>query len=241
MFRALICTRYIENKHFLLAKIKVVLEFFKTIYKYERVIEIYRELFVWMPICFGKTHSETILILIEFARICFRMSLFEEAATACFYVYSCFHIAHGCLHIEGFEAAYLLCQIYEIQHKWELAYEVYGSLWRTFVRFGAEYQLDITIIDKIYHRYMFVLEHHHRAEYSVLLQVSKEFYESCKHFYSHHHEITIKATLEYAHHCEHYEEHRETVSISFHFQCRSWIFYLLRYFRYAHYGFDFQR
>jgi hypothetical protein len=55
LFRALICTRHIENKHFLLAKIKVVLEFFKTICKYERVIEIYRELFVWMPICFGKS------------------------------------------------------------------------------------------------------------------------------------------------------------------------------------------
>ncbi|CAO2655726.1 Nn.00g045290.m01.CDS01 [Neocucurbitaria sp. VM-36] len=210
LFRALICTRYIENKDFLLAKIKVILEFFKTIYKYERVIEIYRELFIWMPICFGKTHSETILVLIEFARICFRMSLYEEAATACFYVYSCFHIAHGCLHIEGFEAAYLLCQIYEIQCKWELAYEVYGYLWRTFVRFGVEYQLDIKIIEKIYHRYMFVLEHHHHAEFSVLLQVSKEYYESCKHFYSHHHEVTIKATLEYAHHCENYEEHRET-------------------------------
>ncbi|KAF1939431.1 hypothetical protein EJ02DRAFT_408534 [Clathrospora elynae] len=210
LFRTLICTRYIENKHFLLAKIKIVLEFFKTIYKYERVIEIYRELFVWMPICFGKTHSETILILIEFARICFRMSLYEEAATACFYVYSCFRIAHGCLHFDGFEAAYLLCQIYEIQEKWELAYEVYGYLWRTFVRFGGEYKLDIAIIEQIYSRYMFVLEHHHHAEYSVLLQISKEYYHSCVSFYGHHHEITIKAAISYAHHCEHYEEHRAT-------------------------------
>lgn len=191
-------------------KIKVVLEFFKQIYKYERVIEIYRELFVWMPICFGKTHSETILILIEFARICFRMSLYEEAATACFYVYSCFRIAHGCLHFDGFEAAYLLCQIYEIQCKWELAYEAYGYLWRTFVRFGAEYKLDIKIIEKIYTRYMFVLEHHRHEEYSVLLKISKEYYESCVSFYGHHHEVTIKATISYAHHCEHFEEYRET-------------------------------
>lgn len=210
MFRALICTRYIESKHFKLTKIKIVLEFFKTIYKYERVIEIYRELFVWMPICFGKTHSETILVLIEFARICFRMSLYEEAATACFYVYSCFRIAHGCLHFDGFEAAYLLCQIYEIQGKWELAYEVYGYLWRTFVRFGAEYSLDITIIEKIYTRYIFVLEHHHHAEYSFLLQISREYYESCLSHYEHHHEITIKATIAYAHYCEQHEEHRET-------------------------------
>jgi hypothetical protein len=210
LFRALICTRHIENKHFLLAKIKVVLEFFKTICKYERVIEIYRELFVWMPIRFGKSHSETIMILIEFARICFRMSLYDEAATACFYVYSCFHIARGCLHLKGFEAAYLLVQIYEMQCKWECAYEVYGYLWRTFVRFGAEYELDIEIIEKIYIRYIFVLEHHHHVEHSVLLQVSKEYYHSCVSFYGHHHEIMIKATLSYAHHCEHYEEHRET-------------------------------
>ena len=52
LFRALICTRSITNKHFLLAKFKLVIKFFTEIYHFERVIEIYRELFVWMPICF---------------------------------------------------------------------------------------------------------------------------------------------------------------------------------------------
>ena len=108
LFRALICTRYIENKQFLLTKIKLVLEFFKITYKYERVVEIYRELFVWMPICFGKTHLETISVLVEFSQICFRMSLYDEAATAYFYVYSCFRNSHGCLEYDGFQAAYLL-------------------------------------------------------------------------------------------------------------------------------------
>jgi hypothetical protein len=210
LFYALISTRYIENKHFLLAKIKLVLEFFKTTYKYEHVVEIYRELFVWMPICFGKTHSETITVLVEFSQICFRMSLYEEAATACFYVYSCFRIAHGCLKYEGFQAAYLLCQIYELQHKFDLAYEVYSHLWRTFVRFGNEYKLDIAIIEKIHMRYMFIMEHHHQVEYSVILQTSKEYYESCVSFYSHKHDLTIKAAMQYAYVCEQREEHRET-------------------------------
>ncbi|KAF2874331.1 hypothetical protein BDV95DRAFT_604517 [Massariosphaeria phaeospora] len=210
LFRALICTRRIENKHFLLAKIKLIISFFKEIYKYERVIEIYRELFVWMPICFGKTDSATITILIEFARICFRMRLYTEAASACFYIYSCFRIAHGCLHIHGFEAAYLLLQIYEIQCKWDLAYEVCGYLWRTFVRFGAEYKLDVTIIERIYKKYVFILEHKEMVEYSVLLQVSREYYESCVKYYKYHHEVTIKATLEYASICERREEYHET-------------------------------
>jgi hypothetical protein len=210
LFRALVCVRHIENKDFLLARMKVILEFFKITYKYERVIEIYRELFVWVPIAFGKTHKETILVLMEFARICFRMSLYEEAATACFYVYSCFRIAHGCLHFDGFEAAILLCQIYEVQCKWELAYEVYGYLWRTFVRFGSEYTLDVKIVQKIFTRYMFILEHHHHVEFITLLQIAREYYESCISFYGHHHEITIKATLHYAHVCEAREEHRET-------------------------------
>lgn len=210
LFRALICIRHIENKHFLLAKIKLIIAFFSEIYKFERVIEIYRELFVWMPICFGKTHRDTIIILIEFARICFRMRLYHEASTACFYVYSCFHIAHGCLHFDGFEAAFLLCEIYEIQCKWELAYEVYGWLWRTFVRFGAEYKLDFKIIEKIYSRYIFICEHKEKVEYSELLKISREYYETCTKVYKHHHEITIKATVAYAHICEQREEHRET-------------------------------
>ncbi|KAJ4330171.1 hypothetical protein N0V87_010239 [Didymella glomerata] len=210
LFRALICTRHIENKHFLLAKIKLVLEFFKITYKYERVIEVYRELFVYMPIAWGKTHRETILVLVEFAKICFKMSLYEEAATACFYVYSCFHTAHGCLHFDGFEAAFLLSQIYEIQGKWELAYEVYGYLWRTFVRFGAEYSLDVKIVQRIFTRYVFILEHHHHVEYSVYLQIAREYHEKCVAFYGHHHEITIKAILHYAHVCETREEHHET-------------------------------
>jgi hypothetical protein len=154
LFYALISTRYIEHKHFLLAKIKLVLGFFKTTCNYESVVEIYRELFVWMPICFGKTHSETIKGLVEFSQICFRISLYEEAATACFYVYSCFHIAHGYPIYEGFQAAYLLCHIYELQYKLDLAYEVHNYLWRTFVRFGDEYKLDIAINGKIHTRYM---------------------------------------------------------------------------------------
>jgi tetratricopeptide (TPR) repeat protein len=210
LFHALICIRHIDNKHFLLDKIKLVLEFLKITYKYERVIEIYRELFVYMPIAWGKTHRETILVLIDFARVCFKMALYEEAATACFYIYSCFHIAHGCLHFDGFEAAFLLCQIYEIQCKWELAYEVYGYLWRTFIRFGAEYSLDVKIVQKIFTRYVFILEHHHHVEYSVFLQIAREYHEKCVTFYGHHHEITIQATLHYAHVCETREEHRET-------------------------------
>jgi hypothetical protein len=67
LLRSDISTRYIEHKHFLLAKIKLALECFKTTYNYERVVEIYRELFVWMPICLGKTHSETIKGLVEYA------------------------------------------------------------------------------------------------------------------------------------------------------------------------------
>jgi tetratricopeptide (TPR) repeat protein len=210
LFRALIITRHIENKHFLLAKIKIIIAFFQEIYQYERVIEIYRELFIWMPICFGKTHRETIIILIEFARICFRMRLYHEASTACTYVYSCFHTSGGCLHYDGFAAAFLLCEIYEIQCQWELAYEVYGYLWRTFVRFGFEYELDVKIVEKIFRSYLFILEHKEMVEYSVLLQVSKEYYESCVKFYKYSHEITIKATLEYAHICERREEHHET-------------------------------
>ena len=210
LFHALISTRYITNKDFLLTKINLVLEFFKVTYKYERVIEIYRELFVYMPIAWGKTHKETISVLIEFARICFRMSLYDEAATACFYVYSCFHTAHGCLYFDGFEAAFLLCQIYEIQCKWELAYDVYGYLWRTFVRFGAEYSLDVKAVHTIFTRYMFVLEHYHHVEYSVYLQIAREYHERCVVYYGHRHEITIKATLHYAQVCETREEHRET-------------------------------
>lgn len=209
LFRALICTRHVENKHFLLCKIKLIIEFFEEIYKFERVIEIYRELFVWMPICFGKTDFETITILMSFARICVRMKLYHEAVTACFHIYSCFHIAHGCLHRDGFEATVLLCELYEIQCKWEMAGEVYGFLWRTFVRFGAEYQLDVEIISRIYERYMFILEHKEMAEYSLLLQVSQEYYQCTLRYFRNHHEHTIKATMAYAHICERREEHRE--------------------------------
>jgi hypothetical protein len=42
------------------------------------------------------------------------MSLYEETAITCCYVYSCFRIAHGCLKYEGFQAAYLPRQIYEL-------------------------------------------------------------------------------------------------------------------------------
>lgn len=210
IFRALICVRHIENKGFLLAKIKTIIAFFEMTYKFERVIEIYRELFIWMPIFFGKTHHETITILIAFARICFRLGLYEEACTACFYVYSHFHIAHGCLSIDGFAAAILLAEIYEIQCKWHLAYEVYGYLWRTFCHYGVEYKIDACVIQKIYERYIFILEHKEHCEFDVLIQVAKEFRHHSVILYKHHHEVTVRATLAYAHYCEQREEHHET-------------------------------
>ncbi|KAF2279901.1 uncharacterized protein EI97DRAFT_105100 [Westerdykella ornata] len=209
IFRALICVRHIENKQYILERIRTIIAFFELTYKYERVIEIYRELFIWMPICFGKTHRETIRILIEFARICFRLRLYDEASTACFYVYSCFHTAEGCLRIDGFDAAILLAEIYEIQGKWHLAYEVYRYLWRTFIHFGAEYKIEATVIQKIYERYIFILEHKELVDISLLIEISKEYHHHCLSLYKHHHEVTIRAALAYAQFCEHKEEHRE--------------------------------
>ncbi|KAF2198647.1 hypothetical protein GQ43DRAFT_443154 [Delitschia confertaspora ATCC 74209] len=206
IFRSLISSHGLEH-HYLLKKIKVVIEFFEKIYKYERVIEIYRELFVWMPICFGKTHRDTITILFAFARVCFRMRLYKEAATACYYIYSCFQIAHGCLHIDGWEAALLLVRIYEMEGKWESAYEVYGYIWRTFVRFGDSYEIDVKVVESIYSKYTFILQEKKMVEYALILQIAREYRETCKKFYGHRHELTIKATLEYAYICSRREEH----------------------------------
>ncbi|KAF2746711.1 hypothetical protein M011DRAFT_477936 [Sporormia fimetaria CBS 119925] len=209
IFRALICIQHIHNKDFLLAKIRLIIAFFEMTYKFHRVIEIYRELFIWMPICFGKKHRETICILMAFARICLRLRLYEEAYTACYYVYVCFHTSHRCLHFDGFEAAILLAEIYEVQCKWHLAYEVYGYLWRTFLQFGVDYKIDAWVIQKIYERYIFILEHKELVELSVLLQVSKEYHHQCLTLYTHRHEVTVRATVAYAQYCEHFEEHHE--------------------------------
>jgi tetratricopeptide (TPR) repeat protein len=208
IFRALICIRHIDRR-FIFEKIKLIIAFFEMTYKFERVIEIYRELFIWCPIMFGKTHSETIIILMAFARVCFRLRLYDEASTACFFVYTCFRNARGCLHIDGVAAAILLAEIYEIQCKWHLAYEVYGYLWRTFLRYGAEYRIEAAIIQKIYERYIFILEHKESWEISMLVEISKEYHHHCVSLYKHHHKVSIKATLAYAHYCERMEEHHE--------------------------------
>jgi tetratricopeptide (TPR) repeat protein len=209
IFRALICIRHIDDRVFLLEKIKSIIAFFELTYSYERVIEIYRELFIWMPIFFGKTHEETITVLMAFARVCYRLALYEEASTACYFIYSCFCNAHGCLDRGGLEAAFLLAEIYSIQGKWQLAYEVYGYLWRTCLRYGVEYEIDAVTTKKIYERYIFVLEHKQHVEYSVLLQVAKEYYQHCVSRYQAHHEVSISAALAYAHYCEQVEEHYE--------------------------------
>jgi hypothetical protein len=55
-----------------------------------------------------------------------------------------------------------------------LAYEVYSHLWRTFVRFGDEYKLDIAIIEKIHARYM---------QYSCVCEQRGEHRETSIQFY----------------------------------------------------------
>jgi len=137
------------------------------------------------------------------------MRLYKEAATACYYIFSSYRSDHDCLHREGWEAALLLVRIYEIEARWESAYDVYGYIWRTFVRYGQSYKLDVTIIESIYSKYTFILQQKKIVEYTVLLQVAKEYRETCKKFYGHHSEITIKATLEYAHICSQKEEYYE--------------------------------
>lgn len=197
------------DQHFLIRTVKSIIEFFETTYRYEKVIKVYQEFYVHLQSSFGKSHACTIEILYGFGTIATRMSRRTEAETAYYQIFSAYRIEHGCLHSDGVQAALLLCEVYEHDHKWVAAQNVYACLWQTFLKHGQSYKLGAEFVERIYSKYMRILEHKTQTEYSVIRQLAVEYRKTCISFYGSHSELTIKATMHLAEISERREEYHE--------------------------------
>lgn len=197
------------DQNFLVRTVKSIIEFFETTYRYEKVIKVYQEFYVHLQSSFGKSHACTIEILYGFGTIATRMSRRTEAETAYYQIFSAYQIEHGCLHSDGVQAALLLCEIYEHDHKWVAAQNVYACLWQTFLKHGQSYKLGAEFVERIYSKYMHILEHKTKTEYSVIRQLAVEYRKTCISFYGSHSELTVKATMHLAEISERREEYHE--------------------------------
>ncbi|KAF2812543.1 uncharacterized protein BDZ99DRAFT_413339 [Mytilinidion resinicola] len=213
VFESLICSRKCHHD-ILIRNVKTIIKFFEKTYRYQKVLAIYDRLYVYLQGSVGKSHASTIEILYAYGAIAKRMCRRKEIEVAYFQIYSASSIEHGCLHADGVKAALLLCEIYEESQQWGSAQPVYACLWATFLKHGVTYHLGADFVEKIYSKYMHILEHRTKTEYTVIRELAIQYRKTCISFYGSYSELTVKSTIHLAEICERREEyHEESMSL----------------------------
>ncbi|KAF2089031.1 hypothetical protein K490DRAFT_38494 [Saccharata proteae CBS 121410] len=213
IFRSLLFQKKCEQR-FLVRTFRTIIEFYEKIYRFERAIEVYREFYVHLQKRFGKTHAFTIEIILAYGSLARRLGKDKRAEEAYYEIYISYRGEDGCCHADGLDAGFVLCELYEADCRWEAARQVYACLWRTFLTHGHEYKLDMQFSERVYEKYMHILEHKTKTEYTVIRQLAVEYRQTCIKHYGAHSEITVKSTMHLAQICERNEKyHEESMSL----------------------------
>ncbi|KAL1628509.1 hypothetical protein SLS56_005854 [Neofusicoccum ribis] len=193
----------------LMHKAKMIIEYHKRIYRFEKAIMYYRELCLHLQQRLGKSHWHTIELFSEYGALARKVCKHKEAIEA----YHCIHLAYklknGCIEKEGIKASLALCELYEEEHCWHEAHSVYSALWVTIRKHGKEFKFSHAHIERVYERHTFIMETKIKKEYEAVRKLALDYRTTCKEMYGEKHELTVKATVRLAEMCEHSESHQE--------------------------------
>lgn len=207
VFRCLLRSRF--SHEWLIRRAKVIIEYHKRIYRFDKAVMYYRELCLHLQQRSGKSHSLTIEMLAEYGALAYKLGKRKESIEAYHHIYLAYKYDDGCIHAKGFEASLRLCEIHEEEHNWTEARKIYASLWMTLTKHRCKESGLSIHIERVYERYRTVLESHSTKEYESVRQLAIEYTQVCKATYGEKHELTVKATVQLAELCERSEAHRE--------------------------------
>jgi tetratricopeptide (TPR) repeat protein len=202
------------NQQFFSRIFDKVIEFFEKTYRFERAIDIYKESFVYLEAKLGKSHQYTIQVLRSYGSLSKRLRMWKEVEQAYRHIFNAYKGQDGCCAVGGVELALELCTTFERRERWDEARTIYICLWQTFMKRGKEYSLKKETVELIYEKYIYILEHKMKVEYSAVQKLAVEYRNTCTSFYGSQSEITIRATMQLAQIYEKsVEYHKESMSL----------------------------
>ena len=186
---------------------RVLVKFYEEHRHWHRIIEIYKELLVELRTHLGVKNPLTIQTLYVLSDLCA-----EHGHTEAYQYYEEIidvlnHGSHVC-HADALDAMFYMCRYrYEAGH-WHKLRTVCKILWETWKgSHNAHEKFTIDVVEKLYFRYCYVLEHHVHSDFSVLHQLTVEYRECCIRSFGVDAAITVKATIELAQLCMRSEKH----------------------------------
>ncbi|KAL6718409.1 hypothetical protein ACLMJK_004498 [Lecanora helva] len=213
VFRACRSSCHIEDGRFV-KSFEVLLKFYEDHHHWHKMIEIYQDLLVEYRKTLGATHKLTIRTLYILGSLC---ADHGHGVARDYYVEIIEVLNRGSTicHIDALDAMFVVCRIYYEAAHWHKLKNVCEILWETWREQGhGHHKFTAEIVELLYIRYRYVLEHHEVCEYSVLRQLTVEYRNVCIKVFGAAASITVKASIELAEVCMRSESHmHEAISI----------------------------
>ena len=192
----------------------VLIRFYEEHKHWHKMIEIYRELLIEYRGHLGASHHLTIRTLYLLGSLTadhghgHTHEYYEEIIKALS------HDSHICHH-DAVDAMIFMCRYhYEAGH-WQKLRNVCKILWETWKgQHRGHDKFTVDLVEILYFRYRYVLEHHVHCELTVLRELTIEYRNTCLKVFGAAIAITIKAMVELAQICMRSEKHmHEAISI----------------------------
>lgn len=172
---------------------------YQTVYRHSDALNIYQSLYETLVSVYGATHQQTINVAYEKADYELKQNRRKQALASYEKIYTSLKDSKsGTCSKEAIHAAQSMCSIYEKEQNWQAAQSVYHVLWQTFLQKGQDYNLGVEFVDKVFDRYLYILENKTSVDFNTRRQLAVDYRQTCIKYYGQENERTISATLKLA-------------------------------------------
>ncbi|KAI8234225.1 hypothetical protein K4K54_008824 [Colletotrichum sp. SAR 10_86] len=211
IFHACFHSLRVEDHCVLEAGVALV-EFYEEYHRHEKVIDIYNKLLQNYRKNLKRDHQLTVQTLYKLAAVYLKLG--RKEAYDCYNEIVTIYTHDGCCHAAGLDAAIIVLNHYHLAKRYSELQKICTVLWKTFVHHNKEIQFTEEMVEVIYERYRYVLEHHAKVEFSVRYKLTIEYRETVTKVFGASAGIVIKAMIALAEVCEGSSEHyQESVRV----------------------------
>ncbi|KAI4243543.1 MAG: hypothetical protein LQ352_006999, partial [Teloschistes flavicans] len=192
---------------------EALIEFYEEHRYWHKVIEVRKEILNEYRTHLGPNHHLTIQTLYILGSLCADHG-FDHAHHYYEEIISVLnHGSHIC-HADALDAVFYMCRYHYENGHWHKLQGVCKILWETWKgRHRGHDKFTVDVVEVLYFRYRYVLEHHHHSEFSVIHALTLEYRNVCLTVFGVTVAISVKALIELAHICMRSEKHiHEAVS-----------------------------
>ena len=176
-----------------------------------KIIAVYQELLAVYRRTLGPSHETTITILYELGSRCraharshpYWIEYYQQIVTV-------LNKDSTTVHVRAMDAIIIVAESYWEERRYSDAVATYAIIWNTFVQKHKEFKFfsETKFVSTLYERYYQCLEET-KADYEVLLQVTKQYRETTKTVFGATSMIAIEATVALARVTQQSESHME--------------------------------